>query len=68
MFYLGIDQHSKQFTISLRDEDGDVIQRRQVSTRPEKVETFLQELSKAADPYGGRHHEGMDGGAIGSGT
>ena len=30
-----------------------MIQRRQVSTRPEKVETFLQELSQAAEPLGG---------------
>ena len=53
MLYLGIDQHSKQLTISLRDEDGSVTRRRQVSTRPEKVETFLQELCEAAEPLGG---------------
>ncbi len=32
MFYLGIDQHARQITISLRDEGGDVLQARQVST------------------------------------
>ena len=25
MFYLGIDQHARQLTISLRNEEGDVI-------------------------------------------
>lgn len=35
MMYLGIDQHVRQTTISLRDESGDVIQARQMSTRPE---------------------------------
>lgn len=36
MLYLGIDQHARQITISLRDENGDVVMARQVSTRPEK--------------------------------
>ena len=53
MLYLGIDQHSKQLTISVRDEDGTVVQRRQVSTRPERFEPFLQELCIAAEPRGG---------------
>jgi predicted NBD/HSP70 family sugar kinase len=35
MLYLGIDQHARQITISLRDENGDVIEARQVSTQPE---------------------------------
>jgi hypothetical protein len=37
MVYLGIDQHARQLTISLRDDSGDVIEARQVSMRPEKV-------------------------------
>ncbi len=41
MMYLEIDQHDRQLTISLRDESGDVIQARQVSTQPEKVQAFL---------------------------
>ena len=32
MLYLGIDQHAKQLTISLRNEDGEAILRRQVNT------------------------------------
>jgi transposase len=46
MLYLGIDQHARQITISLRDEDGDVLQARQVSTRPEKINAFFQQLTR----------------------
>ena len=45
MRYLGIDQHPRQLTISLRDESGDVLQARQVSTQPEKVHAFFQQLT-----------------------
>jgi len=34
LFYLEIDQHAKQLTISQRDLSGDVAQRRQVSAEP----------------------------------
>ena len=44
MLYLGIDQHARQITISLRDEGGDVLKARQVSTHPEKVYAFCQQL------------------------
>ena len=46
MLYLGIDQHSRQITISLRDEDGDVVGARQVSTQPEKIQAFFQRLTR----------------------
>ena len=46
MFYLGIDQHARQITISLRDDGGDVVQARQVSTQPEKVHAFFQQLTR----------------------
>ncbi len=46
MLFLGIDQHSRQLTISLRDDQGDVIEARQVSTQPEKVHTFFQRLTQ----------------------
>lgn len=46
MFYLGIDQHARQLTISLRDEQGDVIQARQVSTQPEKIQEFIERLKR----------------------
>jgi transposase len=44
MFYLGIDQHARQLTISLRDEQGDVVQAQQVSTQPEKIQEFFEWL------------------------
>jgi len=46
MLYLGIDQHARQLTISLRDENGDVLQARQVSTRPDKINEFFQRLTR----------------------
>lgn len=46
MFYLGIDQHARQLTISLRDEEGDVVLARQVSTQPEKVNAFFERLTR----------------------
>jgi transposase len=46
MLYLGIDQHARQITISLRDEGGDVLQARQVSTESEKINAFFQRLTR----------------------
>jgi transposase len=46
MLYLGIDQHARQITISLRDEHGDVLQARQVSTQPERIDAFFQQLTR----------------------
>jgi transposase len=46
MLYLGIDQHARQLTISLRNEEGDVLQARQVSTEPEKVNAFFEYLTR----------------------
>jgi hypothetical protein len=50
MLYLGIDQHARQITISLRGESGDVLQARQVSTQPEKVHAFFQQLTRECLP------------------
>ena len=44
MFYLGIDQHAKQLTLSLRNHDGDVILSRQVSTEPKRFDEFFNRL------------------------
>lgn len=44
MLYLAIDQHSKQLTVCVRDDAGEVVQRRQVSTRNEKVQAFFEDL------------------------
>ena len=46
MLYLGIDQHARQITISLRAENGDVVQARQVSTQPEKINEFFLRLTR----------------------
>jgi transposase len=46
MLYLGIDQHARQITVSLRDDTGDVVQARQVSTEPKKINAFLQQLTR----------------------
>jgi len=46
MWYLGIDQHARQITISLRDENGDVLQARQFSTQPERIQAFFGQLTR----------------------
>ena len=38
MLYLGIDLHAKQFTVNLRDENGEILLRRQVSTAGDEPE------------------------------
>ena len=46
MFYLGIDQHKAQITIDLRNEQGDIILQRQVSTDHAKIDEFFVALKK----------------------
>ena len=46
MLYLAIDQHAKQITICVRNEEGETVLRRQVSTRPEKIEAFFGQLTQ----------------------
>lgn len=46
MLFLGIDQHARQITISLRDDTGDVLLARQVSTKPVKIHEFFQRLTR----------------------
>ncbi len=53
MLYVGIDQHRKQLTVSVRDESGNVILRRQVSTEWKKVRAFFDELRELASAHGG---------------
>lgn len=52
MLYLGIDLHSKQVTVNLRDENGEVVCRRQVSTRGDKPRLFLEETARLAGDCG----------------
>ena len=53
MLYLGIDQHKRQLTVNLRNEDGTVILKRQVSTQWEKVRAFFADLAEKAGSEGG---------------
>jgi transposase len=48
MLFLGIDLHLRQMTISLRNPGGDVLLRRQVSTRWPKLEEFREQLRQVA--------------------
>jgi transposase len=53
MLYLAIDQHRKQLTVNLRQENGDVLLRRQVSTHWSEVRAFLAELQERSVAEGG---------------
>ena len=53
MLYLAIDQHRKQLTVNLRNEQGDVLLQRQVSTEWPRVRRFLEELRSTSVPEGG---------------
>jgi transposase len=53
MLYHAIDQHRKQLTVNLRNEAGDVILKRQVSTEWKRVREYLEEVRKLAEPEGG---------------
>ena len=60
MLYLGIDQHAKQLTVSLRNVHGDVILKRQVSTEPKRcVEFFVKLKEKAAERWLHRHRRSL---------
>jgi len=43
--YLGIDQHARQITVSIRHDAGDVLLARQVSTQPENIRAIFQQLT-----------------------
>ena len=49
MLYLAIDQHSKQLTVNLRNEAGEVLLRRQVSTRRDEWYDAIQWESNRTD-------------------
>jgi hypothetical protein len=40
MLYVAIDQHAKQITVVIRNHQGEDVVKRQVSTRPEKINEF----------------------------
>ena len=53
MLYLAIDQHRKQLTVNLRNEQGDVLVKRQVSTEWPRVRGFREEVRTMSVPEGG---------------
>lgn len=53
MFYLGIDQHRKQLTVALRDEQGNLALNRQVSTTWNRVRDFLAAVREQCAEDGG---------------
>ena len=53
MLYLAIDQHRKQLTVNLRNEQGDVLLKRQVSTQWLRVRKFLEDVRKQGQAEGG---------------
>jgi transposase len=53
MLYVGIDQHKRHLTICVRDEQGDVVLRRQVGTGWLEVDGFLESLLERGGPEGG---------------
>jgi len=53
MFYLAVDQHSKQLTVNLRNEAGEILLRRQVSTRGDAPRQFLGEVQQRSAAEGG---------------
>jgi transposase len=53
MLYVGIDQHTRQLTVCIRDEAGDVFLRQQIGTHPEKMNAFFDKLVGEAAGHGG---------------
>ncbi len=53
MLYLAIDQHRKQLTVNLRDDSGEILVRRQVSTRWDRVREFFAWLRTESEAQGG---------------
>ncbi len=44
MLYVAIDQHAKQITVAVRNDQGEDVLKRQVSTRPEKIKEFFDRV------------------------
>jgi transposase len=53
MLYLAIDQHKSQMTINIRNEQGDVIQKCQISTNHAEIDDFFVALVKKARKHRG---------------
>ena len=44
MLYVAIDQHAKQITVAIRNDQGEDVLKRQVSTRREKIAQFFDQI------------------------
>ena len=53
MLYLAIDQHRKQLTVNMRNENGDILLKRQVSTEWKRVREFLGDVQQQSQTGGG---------------
>jgi transposase len=53
MLYLAIDQHKNQLTINIRNEQGDVIQKGQISTNHTDIDDFFDTFAKKARKHRG---------------
>ena len=53
MLYVGIDQHKKYLTICVRNEQGDIESQRQVSTKWDKIDQFLESMQEQANKGNG---------------
>ena len=53
MLFVGIDQHKRHLTVCVRDEQGEIVFRRQVRTRWEEVDRFLGLLQERGAVHGG---------------
>jgi transposase len=53
MLYLAIDQHKTQMTINIRNEQGDVIQKGQISTNHTDIDDFFATFVKKASKHRG---------------
>ena len=53
MLYLAIDQHKSQLTVNVRNEQGDVIQKGQVSTKRDDIDEFFTAFIKKARKHRG---------------
>jgi len=53
MLYLAIDQHKTQLTINIRNEQGDVMQKGQISTTHADIDDFFVTFAKKARKHRG---------------
>jgi transposase len=53
MLYLAIDQHKDQLTINVRNEQGEVIQKGQVSTKHDEINGFFADFAKKSRKHRG---------------